>query len=105
MGERVDRSFTASFTYRLAPPDVNVDLGAPGNINRVIADLTTQAAAMPDHRCDGLQAAVRYLSNPREFLRYDHALEQGWPITTGVIEGTAHDLVGDRLEITGSAGD
>ncbi|GLW98752.1 hypothetical protein [Microtetraspora sp. NBRC 16547] len=60
---------------------------------------------MPDHRRDALQAAVRYLSSPREFPRYDRALEQGWPIATGVIEGTACHLVGDRLEITGPAGD
>lgn len=29
-------------------------------------------------------------------------MEQGWPIATGVVEGTARYLVGDRLEITGA---
>lgn len=38
----------------------------------------------------------------RDYLRYDHALEQGWPIATGIVEGTARHLVGDRLEITGA---
>jgi hypothetical protein len=49
-----------------------------------------------------LEAAVRYLTGHREHLRYDHAVEQGRPIATGVVEGTARRLVGDRLEITGA---
>ncbi|TMR89276.1 hypothetical protein [Nonomuraea sp. 160415] len=64
--------------------------------------MTTQAAALPVDRRDGLETAVHYLTSHCEFLRYDHALEQGWPIATGVIEGTARHLVGDRLEITGA---
>jgi hypothetical protein len=66
----------------------------------VIGDLQAQAACLPADRRDGLKVAVRYLTSHREFLRYDQALEQGWPIATGVVEGTARYLVGDRLEIT-----
>lgn len=73
-----------------------------GNTGQVIDDMKTQAATLPADRRDGLTAAIRYLSGHREFLCYDHALEQGWPIATGVIEGTARHLVGDRLEITGA---
>ncbi|MCX9192300.1 hypothetical protein C3Y87_12940 [Carbonactinospora thermoautotrophica] len=64
--------------------------------------MTTRAAALPADRRSGLDAAICYLTCHREFLRYDHALEHGWPIATGVVEGTARHLVGDRLEITGA---
>ncbi len=60
------------------------------------------AAALPADRCSGLKTAVGYLTGHRDYLRYDHALEQGWPIATGIVEGTARHLVGDRLEITGA---
>lgn len=73
-----------------------------GNTDQVIADMTTRAAALPTDRRGGLETAVRYLSRHREFLRYDHALARGWPIATGVVEGTARHLIGDRLEITGA---
>jgi hypothetical protein len=37
-----------------------------------------------------------------EYLRYDQALAAGWPTATGVIEGAARHLIGDRLDIAGS---
>jgi hypothetical protein len=78
-------------------------LGLPaGNTGQVIDDMKTQAAALPGDRRAGLQSAIRYLTGHRGLLRYDHALEQGRPIATGVIEGAARHLVGDRLEITGA---
>lgn len=42
------------------------------------------------------------LENSRDFLHYDQALAQGWPIGSGAIEGAARHLVADRLAITGS---
>ncbi|TDD61831.1 hypothetical protein [Actinomadura rubrisoli] len=73
-----------------------------GNTDQVITDMNTQAVTAPTDRRGGLKAAARYLSGHREFLHYDHALEQGWPIAAGAVEGTARHLVGDRLEITGA---
>jgi hypothetical protein len=64
--------------------------------------MRTQGAALPTDRRGGLDTAIGYLSRHREFLYYDQALEQGWPIATGVVEGTARHLIGDRLEITGA---
>jgi hypothetical protein len=40
-------------------------------------------------RRSGADACIRYLGSKREFLRYDQALDAGWPIATGVIEGHA----------------
>ena len=50
----------------------------------------------------GAQACVGYLTNNKEYLRYDEALASGWPIATGVVEGAGRHLIGDRLGITGS---
>ncbi|MEV5283155.1 hypothetical protein [Streptomyces sp. NPDC052811] len=50
----------------------------------------------------GLEGCVRYLRNNTEFLRYDQALQAGWPIATGIIEGAARHLVADRLDISGA---
>ncbi len=33
--------------------------------------------------------AVTYLSNNHKHVRYDKALEKGWPIATGMIEGAS----------------
>lgn len=50
----------------------------------------------------GINEAVNYLIGKAEHLRYDTALERGWPIATGIIEGACRHLVKDRLDITGA---
>jgi len=35
-------------------------------------------------------------------LAFNEALQQGWPIATGVIEGACRYLVKDRMDITGA---
>ncbi|GAA4958621.1 hypothetical protein HD597_000255 [Nonomuraea thailandensis] len=49
-----------------------------------------------------IDACIRYLAGLTAFLRYDQALAKGWPIATGVIEGTCRHLIDDRLDITGA---
>jgi len=56
-----------------------------------------KAAAAP-----GPDACVRYLASKREFLRYGQALDAGWPIATGVIEGACRHLIADRLNLGGA---
>ena len=46
--------------------------------------------------------AADYLANNEERVHYDQALEQGFPIATGVIEGACRHLVKDRMDITGA---
>jgi hypothetical protein len=53
-------------------------------------------------RRHGIDAFIRYLTSNRKFLRYDQALAAGWPIATGVIEGTCRHIIGDRLAISGA---
>jgi len=43
-----------------------------------------------------------YLAAKRPYLDYPTALERGWPIATGVIEGACRHLVKDRMDITGA---
>ena len=45
---------------------------------------------------------ARYLVNHAPYLHYDEYLKKGYPIATGVIEGTCRYLVKDRMEITGA---
>ena len=50
----------------------------------------------------GADDCARYLDNKKDYLGYATALEKGWPIATGVIEGAARWLVKDRMDITGA---
>jgi len=43
-----------------------------------------------------------YLINKRPYLAYATALEHGWPIATGVIEGACRHLIMDRMALTGA---
>jgi hypothetical protein len=50
----------------------------------------------------GADECARYLDNKKDYLGYDAALEKGWPIATGIIEGACRHLVKDRMDITGA---
>ena len=47
-------------------------------------------------------ACANYLINKAPYLDYPTALAAGWPIATGIIEGTCRYLVADRMDITGA---
>jgi hypothetical protein len=76
-----------------------------GRAAAVAAGIRGQAAATP-----GLSAASRkaaagaagYLDAKAPYLDYPTALAAGWPISSGVIEGTCRHLVKDRMDITGA---
>jgi hypothetical protein len=84
-----------------------------------------RAAAILDGRAAGVAAALRddaatasppltaakrkavartaaYLDAKAPYLDYPRALASGWPISSGVIEGTCRHLVKDRMDITGA---
>jgi hypothetical protein len=46
--------------------------------------------------------AAAYLLAKKPYLDYPTALERGWPIATGVIEGACRHLVKDRMDVTGA---
>ena len=49
-----------------------------------------------------MDRAVTYLTNNRAYMGYDKALEKGWPIATGMIEGACRFVIEDRFGITGA---
>jgi hypothetical protein len=75
-----------------------------GDSSRVSQEITAEAgsAGLPGSQRNGAAACVRYLDGKREFLRYDQALQAGWPIATGVIEGACRHIIADRLSIGGA---
>lgn len=63
---------------------------------------TAEDAGLPAEKRKALNKTAGYLTNKNQYLGYDKALADGWPIATGVIEGACRFLVKDRLDITGA---
>jgi hypothetical protein len=65
-----------------------------GDSARASQEITAEASAasLPASRRAGADSCVRYLNARHEYLRYDQALAEGWPIATGVIEGACRHL-------------
>lgn len=65
-------------------------------------NLTSQSPGVQHQGEASVTACHRYLTGHLDQLRYNTALEAGWPIATGAIEGACRHLVADRLDITGA---
>ena len=48
-----------------------------------------------------LRGVANYFRRNQPFMDYAEYLRRGWPIGTGVIEGTCRHLVKDRMELSG----
>jgi len=59
-------------------------------------------AGLSKHKRNKADQCAKYLINKAAYLDYPTALAAGWPIATGVIEGTCRYLVADRMDITGA---
>ncbi len=70
----------------------------------VAAAITARAAATPLSKTKAATAArtAGDLRNKAGCLDYPTALEAGWPIATGIIEGACRHLIKDRMDITGA---
>jgi hypothetical protein len=75
-----------------------------GNAGQVAAGIRRRATRYGYSTTEraGADAAANYLTTKNPYLAYDHALAQGWPIATGVIEGACRHLVKDRMDLTGA---
>ena len=75
-----------------------------GNARDVAAGIRRRATTLklPKFERTKADACARYLNNKAPYLDYPSALAAGWPIATGVIEGTCRYLVADRMDITGA---
>jgi len=61
--------------------------------------------AIIDQPCsseNGYDKCANYLLKNKLLLKYSEALQAGFPIATGVIEGACRHLINDRLDITGA---
>jgi len=70
-----------------------------------LASVAAKARANPRKRhldLTDVDRAVTYLENNRQHMKYDKALEKGWPIATGLIEGSCRYVIEDRFGITGA---
>ena len=75
-----------------------------GNATKVAGQIrraATNADLDPPARA-GADTCAAYLTNKHAYLDYPTALQKGWPIATGVIEGACRHLVKDRMDITGA---
>jgi len=74
-----------------------------GNVGRVIGGfkqmVTKQTTTSSQKRV--LQKAITYFQNHRDMMKYHIYLEKGYPIATGLVEGTCNCLVKDRMEQSG----
>ncbi|MBT2452931.1 ISKra4 family transposase [Streptomyces sp. ISL-43] len=75
-----------------------------GHASRAADQMTAQADRehLSATRRGAVDACHRYLTGHLDQLRYDTALENGWPIATGAVEGACRHLIADRLDITGA---
>ncbi|MER5549108.1 ISKra4 family transposase [Streptomyces sp. NPDC002589] len=75
-----------------------------GDAARAAAEMTAQAEReqLTASRREAVDACHRYLTGHLDQLRYDTALNDGWPIATGAVEGACRHLIADRLDITGA---
>jgi hypothetical protein len=75
-----------------------------GRAAAVAAAIGARAAAEPlsTAKRKAATAVAAYLASKAPYLDYPTALAQGWPISSGVIEGTCRHLVKDRMDITGA---
>jgi len=77
-----------------------------GRVTEVTATITGLAAADPPRHGSEHATIIRttlgYLDAKQPYLDYPRALANGWPISTGIIEGACRHLVQDRMGITGA---
>jgi hypothetical protein len=75
--------------------------GHPTRVAGALRRAATLAALDPSRR-ENADKCATYLTIKKAFLDYPTALEHGWPIATGIIEGACRLLVKDRMDLTGA---
>jgi hypothetical protein len=75
-----------------------------GQASTVAAAIRRKATTLDldPHTRRGADRCADYLLAKRDYLNYPKALQAGWPIATGIIEGACRHLVKDRLDLTGA---
>ncbi len=69
--------------------------------DRIAALAAASPPSGPEH-ARNIDRTIAYLRAKLPYLNYPEALEKGWPVATGVIEGACRHIVLDRMGITGA---
>ena len=76
-----------------------------GNVGSLIGGLRQRLTKNQDRltppQKKALEKTIIYFDNHRHMMHYDVYLQKGYPIATGVVEGTCGSLVKDRMEQSG----
>ena len=75
-----------------------------GHATKVAGQIRRQAtnSGLDPARRKPADDAATYLTTLAPYLDYPTALQSGWPIATGIVEGACRHLVKDRMDITGA---
>jgi len=74
--------------------------GKTETVIQTLEDLTHDSSLSPA-QAEALNTTIGYYRRNLPYMRYDHYLAQGWPISSGVVEGACGHLVKDRMEQSG----
>jgi hypothetical protein len=85
----------------VADKAIEILQGRAGLVAAAIKRKATNLGLDPKDR-KGADTCAAYLKAKTRYLDYPKALAAGFPIATGVIEGSCRYLVKDRLEVTGA---
>ena len=72
-----------------------------GRVASVVRSFRARLSKLSATKKTKLKAAIRYYHNNKALMKYDEYLAKGYPIASGVIEGTCRNLINDRMERTG----
>ncbi|MDP6736784.1 MAG: ISKra4 family transposase [Nitrospinaceae bacterium] len=76
-----------------------------GNVGYVIGGLRQRQTKNPERltppQKKALSKTITYFDNHKHMMHYDVYLKKGYPISTGLVEGTCGSLVKDRMEQSG----
>ena len=67
----------------------------------MIGPLQRKSKTLKKTKRENLDKLLNYLRNNKQYMMYDTYLARGYPIGSGVVEGTCRHLVRDRMEGTG----
>jgi len=72
-----------------------------GKVGYVVGSFRRLSHQLAGSQKRDLRKIIQFFCNNRDYMHYDVYLGQGYPIGSGVVEGTCRHLVRDRMERTG----
>ncbi|MES9879607.1 MAG: ISKra4 family transposase, partial [Sedimenticola sp.] len=73
-----------------------------GECTQVAKGIRQSATKRNTEKREGIDKCADYLLKNKCRLKYGEALNHGFPIASGVIEGACRHIINDRLDVTGA---